>query len=60
MPQPTTAHRYPDAWHAAEDAQERAWMDEFMRGRICLATLEVCPAKQPSPPVVPLATARSH
>jgi hypothetical protein len=38
MPQPTTT-RYSDAWHAAQDAQERAWLDDWMRGRICPTTL---------------------
>jgi hypothetical protein len=46
--QPTTASRYPDAWHVAEDAQERAWLDDWMRGRVCASSLEVCPAKQPA------------
>lgn len=51
MPQPT-ANRYPDAWHNAEDAQEQAWLDDWIRGRICAVTLEVCPAQGTMPPVV--------
>jgi hypothetical protein len=47
MPQPTTA-RYTDAWHAAEDALERAWLDDWMRGRICPTTLENRPAQGPT------------
>lgn len=45
MPQPT---QYPDAWHNAQDAQERAWLDDWMRGRICPATLDTCPTHQPA------------
>lgn len=44
----TATRQYPDAWHAAEDAQERAWLDDWMRGRICAVTLETCPAHQPA------------
>ena len=59
MPQPTTAHRYPDAWHAAQDAQEQAWLDDWIRGRICAVTLDVCPARQPAAAEPALTTARS-
>ncbi|MCX5000941.1 hypothetical protein [Streptomyces longwoodensis] len=38
MHQPTT-RQYPDAWHAAQDAQERAWLNDWMQGRICPNTL---------------------
>jgi hypothetical protein len=31
--------RYTDAWHHAEDAQERAWLDAWMRGHINPTTL---------------------
>ncbi|GAA3807914.1 hypothetical protein ACFQ0G_53730 [Streptomyces chiangmaiensis] len=32
MPQPaTTASRYPDAWHQAEAADGRAWLDQWAR-----------------------------
>ncbi|MFB8182680.1 hypothetical protein ACFC8N_43155 [Streptomyces sp. NPDC055966] len=55
MPQPT-AHRYPDAWHNAEDAQEQAWLDDWIRGRICVVTLDVCPARQPSAAADPALT----
>ena len=48
MPQPTTS-QYTDAWHAAEDAQERAWLDDWMRGRICPTTLTPLPATIPAP-----------
>ncbi|MFG2359454.1 hypothetical protein [Streptomyces sp. NPDC048521] len=53
MPQPTTASRYPDAWHAAEEDQEQAFLDDWIRGRICMATLQTCPAQQPAATVVP-------
>lgn len=59
MPQPATV-RYPDAWHAAEDAQEQAWLNDWVRGRICAVTLKVCPAKQPATVVPALTTARRH
>ena len=60
MPQPT-ANRYPDAWHAAQDAQEQAWLNDWIRGRICLATLEVCPARQSAVmPAASLATVGRH
>jgi hypothetical protein len=57
--QPTTASLYPDAWHAAEDAQERSWLDDWMRGRICARSLEVCPAKDAAPAVPSLTTVGS-
>ncbi|MEZ7005627.1 hypothetical protein [Streptomyces sp. AD55] len=53
MPQPTTATRYPDAWHAREKADERAWLDQWTRGLINTHTL------QPATPTVP-ALAGSH
>jgi hypothetical protein len=56
--QPTTASLHPDAWHAAEDAQERAWLDDWMRGRICPITLE--PRTGHTPEGRPALTARSH
>ncbi|MFD8839774.1 hypothetical protein [Streptomyces griseofuscus] len=59
MPQPTTT-RYPDAWHAAETAQELAWLDDWVRGRICPAALTVCPARKPADPASALTIARSH
>ncbi|MYW49627.1 hypothetical protein [Streptomyces sp. SID161] len=37
-----TIRQYPDTWHAAEEDQERAWLDDWMRGRVCPATLQVC------------------
>ena len=55
----TTTSLYPDAWHNAEDAQERAWLDDWMRGRICHVTLEVCPAQEPADVVPALTTAGS-
>jgi len=30
MPQPATT-RYPAAWHALEEADERAWLDQWAR-----------------------------
>lgn len=47
MPQPTT-NRCPDAWHAAEDAQEQAWLDDWIRGLICPVTLQVCSRTEPA------------
>jgi len=29
MPQPTTASQYPHAWHAEQEADERAWLDQW-------------------------------
>lgn len=57
---PSTADLYPDAWHAAEDDQERAWLDDWMRGRICSVTLAVCSRTEPAPAVPSLTTVRSH
>jgi hypothetical protein len=32
MPQPATqADRYSPAWHAAEEADERSWLDQWAR-----------------------------
>lgn len=59
MPQPTTASLYPDAWHAAEDAQERAWLDDWIRGRVCAKSPEVCPAQELAPVVSALTTVGS-
>jgi hypothetical protein len=59
--QPTIASQYSDTWHAAEDDQERAWLDDWMRGRVCTHSLEVCPALEPAPESArPLATTRSY
>ncbi|WP_211303368.1 hypothetical protein, partial [Streptomyces milbemycinicus] len=52
MPQPTTTHSA--AWHAAEDAQERAWLDDWMRGRICPTTLTPLPTAGPAPAPAPV------
>ena len=60
MPQPTTANRYPDAWHNAQDAQEQAWLDGWIRGRVCPATLEVCSRTEPTPTVQSLAAVGSY
>ncbi|WP_416520056.1 hypothetical protein [Streptomyces achromogenes] len=58
--QPTTS-QYPDTWHRAEHDREQAWLDNWMRGRVCLVTLDACPVQESAPmPVRPLATARSH
>lgn len=45
MPQSATSR--PDAWHHAEEDQERAFLDDWMRGLICTVSLEVCPARRP-------------
>lgn len=47
MPQPTTS-RYPDAWHAAEDVQEQAWLNDWIRGLVCPVTLKVCSRTEPA------------
>lgn len=56
MPQPT-APRYSDVWHAEQDAEERAWLDAWMRGTVCPVTLTLCPGHTPTTPVQALATA---
>jgi hypothetical protein len=57
MPQHAT--RYDTAWHDAEDAWERAWLDAWMRGVLCPVTLTLCPGIHPAEPVQDLATAGS-
>ena len=57
--QPTTASLYPDAWHAAEEDQERAWLDDWLRGRVCTRSLEACPARQMAPVIPDYTTAGS-
>jgi hypothetical protein len=40
MPQPAThAHRYTPAWHAAEAAEERSWLDQWARLHLIPTTL---------------------
>jgi hypothetical protein len=55
---PTTASRYPDAWHHAEEDQERAWLDDWMRGLVCPVTLVVCSRTEPTSAVQSLAAGR--
>jgi hypothetical protein len=57
MPEPT--RRYTNAWHHAQDDQERAWLDDWISGRVCAVTLETCPAQQPAPAVPALTIAGS-
>jgi hypothetical protein len=59
---PHTTSRYSDAWHAAQDAAERAWLDAWMRGRICPTTLQPYPAPESTVPaaVRVLVIAGSH
>lgn len=48
MPQPaTTASHYPDAWHAAEETEERAWLDQWARIHLIPVTPE------PQRPLIP-------
>lgn len=54
MPQPTTP--YSQAWHDAQDAEERAWLDAWMRGRICPTTLH--PHERPATPAAPVLAGR--
>lgn len=54
MPHPTTS-RYTPAWHNAEDAQERAWLDDWMAGGINPHTLRPYEDTPPS-----TTAARSH
>jgi hypothetical protein len=59
MPQPAvTAHRYSQAWHAAQSADERAWLDQWAQ-RHLIPVLEH-PEPIQAAPVPPLATAGSH
>lgn len=44
MPQPAlTAHHHTDAWHAAQEADERSWLDQWAR----LHLIPVTPEPQP-------------
>jgi hypothetical protein len=43
MPQPT-ASRYTPAWHAAQEADERAWLDDWARLHLIPVT------EHPEPP----------
>jgi len=47
MPQPTIT-RYPDAWHALEEADERAWLDQWAR----LHLIPITP--EPERPLIPV------
>ncbi|QLJ06777.1 hypothetical protein HZZ00_37755 (plasmid) [Streptomyces sp. NEAU-sy36] len=58
--QPTTSSTYPDAWHAAEAAQETAWLNDWVRGRICPATLTARPDRTPADAVPALTSAGSY
>jgi hypothetical protein len=58
MPHPTTASLYTDAWHQAEAADERAWLDQWAR----LHLIPVREHREPptAAPVPSLATAGSR
>ena len=45
MPQPATT-RYPAAWHTLEEADERAWLDQWAR-------LHLIPTTEPQRPFIP-------
>ncbi|MFE6412632.1 hypothetical protein ACFVOR_37495 [Streptomyces sp. NPDC057837] len=50
-------HQYPDAWHALEEADERAWLDQWARLHLIPVTPRPEPTTAPTPA---LATAGSH
>ena len=58
MPQPTTASRYTPAWHTAEAADERAWLDDW--ARLHLIPVVEHPEPHTAAPVPPLATTGSR
>ena len=54
MTQPATLTRYSPAWHHAQAAEERSWLDDWAR-------LHLIPVlEQPEPTALPNLTARSH
>ncbi|MGV9278134.1 hypothetical protein [Streptomyces griseosporeus] len=53
MPHPTHTSRYSQAWHDAQDTEERDWLDAWMRGRIDPTTLH--PHERPTPAAPALA-----
>ena len=44
MPQPATASRYTPVWHATQEADERAWLDQWARLHLIPVT------EHPEPP----------
>lgn len=54
----TTPRLYTPAWHAAQEVDERAWLDDWAR----LHLIPVTPEPQPATaaPAPSLTTARSH
>jgi hypothetical protein len=49
MPQPTTPLRYTPAWHAAEEADERAWLDQWAELHLIPVTPQPEPLPEPTP-----------
>jgi hypothetical protein len=45
---PTTVSRYTDAWHAAQEADERAWLDQWARLHLIPVTHQPEPAPAPA------------
>jgi hypothetical protein len=58
MPHPTTAERYTHAWHTAQEADERAWLDQW--ARLHLIPAHEHPEPTQAAPVPSLATAGSR
>jgi hypothetical protein len=53
MSQPTTlARRYTAAWHAAEAAEERSWLDQWARLHL-ITTTEISSTPAPERLLVP-------
>jgi hypothetical protein len=53
------ADRYSDTWHAVQAVEERAWLDDWIRGDICPTTLAACAPIEPAAAVPSLATTGS-
>ena len=55
MPQPTTGQRYTQAWHDAQEADERLWLDQWARLYLIPVTTRPEPATTPAGPARVLA-----
>lgn len=49
MPHPTTALRHAPAWHAAQEADERAWLDQWAQLHLIPVTPQPEPLTETAP-----------